>query len=618
MSKARETAPAARTVELGGFPAAALLAGAGLLLVSVSMSLLRVGSTVPEMVTNVMFWVGLLLIVVPGALRLLARDGGRLERVGLLLLTAEGLYLVKVFRDPIAFTRHDELLHWRTAFDIITSGRLFDANPLLVVSPPYPGLESNVAVLNQLGGADIFLGGLIVIGLARAILTVALFLIYERAFKSAWLAGIGVGIYMLNPSYVFFSSTFVYESLAIAISAVLILATIRRMEATGRTARVYAGIVILLSLALVLTHHVTTLATVGILTVISVVYLVFGRNGLAARRAAEGAALLGALFIIWLAVAAQATVAYLGPPIIDAVRQFVGLLLGEDVTRPLFTAETGLVAPLWERISAVAATVITLGGIGIGAVVTWRRYRANPLAISLMAIAVAYPAILVVRSTRAGGELAARSSAFVFIGAAFAIALAVAWVLSTEIVRWRPRWRRLSLSAAAGLLLVGGVIVGSPSWQRLPGPYLVEADSRSINLQSLAMAEWTVAHLGPNRAFASDRLNRLLLGAYGHQRVVFAHGAGTAEWAVFITDAIGPTEINVLRRGGVEFTVIDRRLSEGPPYVGYYYEKAERLRRAAEEPMRPSQLDNFDQVRDTSRIYDSGDLQIYDVQGLTR
>ncbi|MEO8246771.1 MAG: hypothetical protein ABI622_06570, partial [Chloroflexota bacterium] len=126
--------PAAVPVELGGLPPAALLAGAGLLLISISMSLLRVTTAVPELATNLMFWVGLLLVVVPGALRLLSRQASRLERIGLLLLIAEGLYLVKVVRDPIAFTRHDELLHWRTAFDIISSGRLFESNPLLVVS----------------------------------------------------------------------------------------------------------------------------------------------------------------------------------------------------------------------------------------------------------------------------------------------------------------------------------------------------------------------------------------------------------------------------------------------------------------------------------------------------
>ena len=581
-------------------------------------ALLRVGSPVPAPIAEALFWVGLLLIVLPGALRLLSREPSRLERIGLILLIGMGLYVVKVLRDPIAFTRHDELLHWRTATDIISTGRLFEPNSLLVVSPPYPGLESNVAAISHLGGADIFLAGVLVIGLARAILLVALFLVFEDGFSSAWLAGIGVAIYMLNPSFLFFSSTFVYESLAIALSVVLILLTRRRQYATGPALARYTIAAALLCVTLALTHHVTTLVTVGILSVIAISSRFLGRDPVAARRAAEVAAFLAAAFLIWLIIAAQATLAYLGPPIVDTIGQFIGLLMGEDVTRPLFTAETGQVAPLWERIAAIAATAITIAGIPIGVVLVWRRLRSNAFALALSAIAVAYPVILVVRSTRAGGELAARSSAFVFIGVAFVMALAVAWVITTDLVRWKVEPRHALLTGAAGLLLVGGVVIGTPSWQRLPGPYLVEADSRSINAQSIETAEWALEHLGPNRAFAGDRLNRLVLGSYGHQRVVFAHGAGTAAWAVFITESLGPTEVNVLRRGGVEYVVIDRRLATGLPYVGYYFEKAERIRRGVDEPMRASQLDNFDEAPGVSRIYDSGDVQVYDVSDLVR
>jgi hypothetical protein len=613
-----QTAGMAARGALSGPSGTVLVAAAGLLCVSVATSLLRVSSPVPPPIAEGLFWIGLLLVVLPGALRLLSRGPSRSERIGLVLLIGMGLYIVKVLRDPIAFTRHDELLHWRTATDIISSGRLFDANPLLVVSPPYPGLESNVAAVSQLGGADVFLSGLLVIGLARAILIVALFLVFEEGFSSAWLAGIGVAIYMMNPSFLFFSSTFVYESLAIALSVVLILVTLRRQRASRPTLARYTIAAATLCVVLVLTHHVTTLVTIGILSVMAISSRILGRDPVAARRAAEVAAFLAAAFLIWLIVAAQATLAYLGPPVIDTIRQFIGLLMGEDVTRPLFTAETGLVAPLWERIAAIAATAITLAGIAIGVVLAWRRMRSSAFALALSSIAVAYPVILVVRSTRAGGELAARSSAFAFIGVAFVLALAVAWIITSDLVRWRIEPRHALLTGAAAVLLVGGVVIGTPTWQRLPGPYLVEADSRSFNEQSLETASWALQHLGPDREFAGDRLNRLLMGSYGHQRVVFAHGAGTASWAVFVTDSIGPTEVNVLRRGGVEYVVVDRRLATGLPYVGYYFEKAERLRRAADEPMRASQLDNFDEAPGASRIYDSGDVQVYDVSDLVR
>jgi hypothetical protein len=63
----------------------------------------------------------------------------------LVLLAGVGLYMIKVMHSPIHFTFYDELLHYRTAANILETGFHFQENPLLPVSPLYPGLE-NVAV----------------------------------------------------------------------------------------------------------------------------------------------------------------------------------------------------------------------------------------------------------------------------------------------------------------------------------------------------------------------------------------------------------------------------------------------------------------------------------------
>ena len=53
--------------------------------------------------------------------------------------------------NPLLFTGFDEQLHMRTLADIIASHRLFEANPVLEISPRYPGLEVTTVVLHQLG-----------------------------------------------------------------------------------------------------------------------------------------------------------------------------------------------------------------------------------------------------------------------------------------------------------------------------------------------------------------------------------------------------------------------------------------------------------------------------------
>ncbi len=48
----------------------------------------------------------------------------------------------------------DELLHYRTVDNILTTRHLFSPNSLLPVSPYYPGMETVTAVLVQLTGLE--------------------------------------------------------------------------------------------------------------------------------------------------------------------------------------------------------------------------------------------------------------------------------------------------------------------------------------------------------------------------------------------------------------------------------------------------------------------------------
>ena len=59
-----------------------------------------------------------------------------------------------------------------------------------------------------------------------------------------------------------------------------------------------------------------------------------------------------------------------------------------------------------------------------------------------------------------------------------------------------------------------------PASALLPGPYEVIADSRSIEPQGIQAALWTRVYLQPDNRVAADRINQILLGTYGDQRVV--------------------------------------------------------------------------------------------------
>ncbi|MDP9247839.1 MAG: hypothetical protein M3O95_07115, partial [Candidatus Dormibacteraeota bacterium] len=92
-----------------------------------------------------------------------------------MLLLAIGLQFVKVLYNPDRLAFYDEFSHWRTAIDISTSGHLFLPNPLQPVSPYYPGLEAITTVFGELTGFPLDRAGMIIIGLGRLQLAVALF-----------------------------------------------------------------------------------------------------------------------------------------------------------------------------------------------------------------------------------------------------------------------------------------------------------------------------------------------------------------------------------------------------------------------------------------------------------
>ncbi len=160
-------------------------------------------------------------------------------------------------------------------------------------------------------------------------------------------------------------------------------------------------------------------------------------------------------------------------------------------------------------------------------------------------------------------------------------------------------------------------MVASPPLARIPGPYLVAADPRSVEPQGISAAEWARQHLGAGNRFMTDRTNRLLLATYGDQRPISAAGDRIDVKAVYFARGLGEAEIRILQGTGVRYVLIDRRLSQSLPYVGVYVERGEILTAGPHRvPIDPAALAKFDDQPGVSRIFDSGDIQIYDVRGL--
>lgn len=129
------------------------------------------------------------------------------------------------FTNPLLFTGFDEQLHMRTIGDIISSHTMFQANPLLEVSPRYPGLEAITMVLFQIG-IPVQAAATIVILVARIVLVTVLCDAAEQLTGSPRGGGLAVAVYALSPQFVFFNSQYSYQTVAIplALGAVSLIA----------------------------------------------------------------------------------------------------------------------------------------------------------------------------------------------------------------------------------------------------------------------------------------------------------------------------------------------------------------------------------------------------------
>lgn len=585
-----------------------LTSAGGVLSIAYGYTALRFGEASME----IFFWLGILLIFVPTAVRLILPALSRFERITLVCVVGISLYLVFVIYTPISFSPHDAFLHWRTADDIASSQHLFMENTLLPASPFYPGLEIVTNALSTLSGLSIFQSGLIVIGVARLVMVLSLFLLFEHTTRSARIAGIATLLYMVNPHFIFFDSDFSYESLALPIATFMLFALARRETLSNHRRVMLLAAWIALS-ALVVTHHVTDYFFDGFLILWTVICLF--------QRPAPGYRFGLVAITVFAICVSLAWIALRGNPVVDYLSSYFGraldemgqILTGASKARQLFADYSGAEpTPLWERLMTIVSALLVMSCLPLGLLCIWQRYRRNAFACMLAATSLLYPLVQVFRFTNFGSEITDRAAAFLYIPLACLLAIFIVQFWPT---RRLNRKRVALISCAMTILFLGGVI--SPPWQLLPGPYLVSADPRSLEPEGIDAALWARSNLGPNNHVATDRINGILMDTYGDQRVQSSIAGDIDVTPVFISSRLDASEVALLKQSGVRYLVVDLRLSTALPTIGFYFETGEPGSFVRTTPLSLEDLTKFNAIPQINRIFDSGDIIIYDVGGLT-
>jgi hypothetical protein len=553
------------------------------------------------------FWAGLLIIVVPVAFRLYSAAASRRERLCLVLLFGLALYLVKVMQSPFGFTYPDELVHVHNANEIVSTGGLFNGNSLLPVTPKYPGLESVAAAISATTGLGTFGAGLIAIGAARLIIMLALFLLFERVSGSPRIAGVGAAIYAANANFVFFSAQFSYESMALPLLLLVLAALAERQASEGSFRRAWTVPILLVTCAIVVTHHLTSYALVAVLAGLTVAAAV--RGGWTSARGLWPFALFALVAsIAWLIVVASSTVGYLTPVFSRALTSTFHTISGEAGPRRLFSANsTGYVAPPLERLVGFASVVILAAGLPFGLWRIWQRYRANPFALVFAIAGSAFFGVILLRFAPAAWETANRASEFLFIGLAFVLALVSLDGLFGRRVAWLGTG---VITACLTVAFCGGVIAGWQPLFRLAHPYEVKVGSRVLQSESRMLGSWTLGHLGPEQGFAATQSDARILLAYGRERAVTGGHPDVRD--ILNTPTLEAWQLPLLDEHHLRYVAVDLREKAATNIAGYYFG----LRPGEGVPdvlLDPRIAAKFDKVR-ADRLYDSGTISVYDLK----
>ncbi len=516
------------------------------------------------------FWVGMVLAYLAIAWRAVS------GRHAVLWLALLGLFTVlpKFWMSPNGPIYYDETAHFALLRAIIAGHKLFQYTPLLPIGTYYPGMESAAATIHWLTGLSAWDSALTLIAVVHCLLPVQVYYIARAlAVRSRWAAVAGL-VYAVNPSFVYEDVQFAYESVAILLMLTIVrlyveaLAAERTGGRTWRQSLLTNVLIAVLCFGCVVTHHLTSLAGVGLLLVAALVLrpmtgfadLEGGGRRLFVRWVPV--VTLAACLVLWIAFVARATVSYLSPFVTQPAHELLslaGLARRATAGAGLRTLFSNSGTPGYERVAAFAAPVLVAIAF-VFAVILWLRKRPlQPGFLWPLVVTAAYLVSLPVTLTASGAAGAHRTWASTYLGVAL---LPVAIAILFDLDKRGMRMKRTAAGVGAValvVLLVGNVTAGTPVDYRFPGPYEFGSDTRSVTPETLRLAHWVLVHLGPGAHVLTDEYTSLPLTTYAHA-ITPQQGPGLPIGEIWYDRRPpDPSLMDALQQQGDVYIVVDTR-----------------------------------------------------------
>jgi len=591
----------------GRVPAVAAFTCIGLLLCAIADALSR-GTVLPSVW---IYWAGVTLIAAPIFYVLCSARASSRERLTLVCMLGLGLYAVKLMHEPFGFTMTDEFPHAFNLEQILRHHKLFNSNAFLPISADYPGLEGAASSLAMLTGMSVFSTGIIVVGAARLMMMIGLFVLIGGISRSARVAGIGAAVYAANANFLLFGAQFAYESLALPLLVVVLACIAARDRARLSDERAWVLPIVLGIVAIVPTHHLTSYLMIAILLVVTIMRRVSSRFA-TAPPLWPFLAFAAGLTLAWLVVVASATVGYLSPVVGQAFESTLKTITGETPPRAAFTGALGAnqANDLGEKLIGFGSVLLLLVGFVLGFIAAKRRYRFRyqEQTILMILAALGWFAASALRLAPAAWQVGNRLAEFLFIGAGFVIG-------SIPIDNYRVlrrRWPARAIIAACGaILVIGGAITGWPAGTRLANPTVVAADGHRIYSNPIGFGMWVGSHLPPGTTMVAPDADAATIMVYGQANALTGYDVYAD--AILTAKTLQSWELPEWRRDHVHYIVVDLRQRATDVTGGYFF--GLRPPAGPMDALLPiSTATRFDKAG-LPRIFDSGDIMVYDLQG---
>ena len=577
------------------------------------------------------FWVGMLLLLLPLAGLIARWSTPPPMRTALLVLYGLVSYTPKLLRNPLGPLYHDEYAHWRQTYDILSTGKLFQPNPIISIIARYPGLHAATAALVNATGLGIWQAATLLLILFHVGLVLGVAALAGSLGLNNRTASIIAILYSVNSSFLYFDTQYAYESMAITLVVWTLVAYVKAIRTPwGRGRPAWSTLTVALSAGTVITHHLSTFALVLIMAlvaaVMSVPWLTRREGWLRAAGTAWGLTLVAALMAgFWFRFVAPTTLSYLSPFLGQGLSELMQVASGAGSARQLFGAS---LSPWWEQKSAYLVPVFALSLVVGGLLLIRAQIRAGDLPrgrrrglmCAFAALGLVYfPSTIFILSP-AGAEGARRSWAFSWFGLCMMIGPAAVWLVDWA-WRRRRRWVRVSLYsgliAALATALVGGTAAGLDASYRLPGPFLYGSDARSVTSELLQASKWFAARFGTDNNVVTDRYTGLIFGSLGLQKTA-SPSAGFPVYNLYLAKPGAPIKpaflLFELSLSNYTYMIVDRRMAYDAPELGVYFtpdEPAAQFKSHDNRPVFYGRLDKFNTIQWMVKVYQSDNYSIY-------